>query len=444
MNKIYFTLLTLLGIAFAKAQTQKVWTLQECVEYALDNNISIKLAELQVENVAIDKKDAIGNFIPSLNGRATFASNTGANIDPVTNEFINTTFFSITPGISSNLRLFDGLANFKQLQRAKLSAVLSKYQLDQQENDILVLVANNYLQVLLAKENLQTLLNQHEITELSIQNTQQLVDAGSLPRGDLLEIKATYANEEQQIVGARNNINITLINLAQSLNISAYENFDIMVPELDNPDDGILMNSAANIAEKAVEDRPEIKIADQNIEIAEKDLELAKAARFPTIDGFFNYNTRYSDNDFFNRTLREQFYLNDGYSVGVQLSVPILNGFQVSNNIARNKINIENQRLQREQTLQNLEATIFQVHNDARAARARYEAALETVTARELAFQYAQDRYDVGLMNAFDYNQSQTQLLNARVNVNQAKYDFIFQLKILEIYFGVDPSELKL
>jgi outer membrane protein len=433
-----------LSIAFAKAQSQKAWTLRECVTYALENNISIKLTQLQAENAKVEKKLAVGGLLPTLNARSSFNSNTGANVNPVTNQFENNTFFSITPGASSNLTLFDGLANFKRVQRANLSALLAQYQLEQSENDIMLLVANSYLQALLAKENLKTILNQHEVTALSIENTQNLVDAGSLPQGDLLEIKATYANEEQQIVAARNNVKITLINLAQALNITDYENFDIAQPEITSTEAGILVNSAQDIAGTALENRPEIKIADQNIAIAEKDLQISKAARYPSISAFLSYNSRFSDNDFLDRTLQEQLYQNDGYAIGFQVNVPIFNGFRVSSDVARNKVNVESQRLQKEQAALNLETNIYQAYNDAQAAQASYQAAEETVQARELAFQYAKDRYDVGLMNSFDFNQAQNQLLNARVNRNQSKYDFIFRIKVLEIFYGISPEDLKL
>jgi len=430
--------------AFAKAQTQKTWTLQECIQYAIDNNINVKLSELQVESVAIDKRDAIGQFVPSLNGSANLSVNNGTNINPTTNAFESTTFLSITPQISSRVTLFDGLRNFKTLQRAKLNNMLTLYQLEQSENDVLLIIANNFVQILLNKENLNTIQNQHEITQLSMDNTTELVDAGAVPRGDLLEIQATYANEEQQIVAAKNAVQISKISLAQTMNLEDFTDFDVASPEFDLPENSILFNQPEDIVQKALETQPQIKVADQNIEIALKDLEIAKGARLPTLSGFFNYNTRYADNDFFNRTLNEQLYQNDGYSYGLSLNIPILNNFSVDNNISRSKLNVLRNELQKEQTVFNLKANVYQAFTDAQASISSYNAALKTVEARELAAQYAKDRYEVGLMNSFDYNQSRTQLLNAQVTVNQAKYDYIFKLKVLEIYYGLEPDQIKL
>ena len=443
--KNLFLCIAILGcFAFAKAQTQKQWTLQECIQYALDNNINVKLSELQIENVALNKRDALGQFIPSLNGNANITNNVGTNINPATNNLESNSTLTITPGISSRLVLFDGLSNFKNLQRAKLSALLSRYQLEQSQNDVVLLIADSYVQILLSKENLNTIINQHEVTRLSLENTQQLVDAGSVPRGDVLEIQATFANEEQQIVTAKNAIQIAKINLAQTMNIENFTEFDVATPEFDLPENSILFNEPEDIAAKAIETQPQIKIADQNIEIAQKDLEIARGARYPSISAFINYNTRYSDNDFLGRSIERQFYENDGYSYGLSLNVPILNNFSVSNRISRNKIAIEQNELQRIQAVNNLKANVYQAYTDAQASLASYEAAQKTVEARELAAQYAQDRYDVGLMNAFDYNQQQNQLLNAKVSMNQAKYNYIFSLKVLEIYYGIPPEQIKL
>ncbi len=442
--------LAFLGLAFAKAQTlttsesdSKKWTLQECIEYALDNNINIAQSLINVESSEIDKLDAIGAFIPTLTASGSISTNTGSNIDAFQN-FINTTFVSANGGLSSQLTIFDGLANFKRLQRAKLNKYLSEYQLEQSENTTVLAVAQNYLQILLNKETLRTLEEQNRITQLSIDNTQELVDAGSVPRGDLLQIQATFADEQRQIVAAANAVEIAKINLAQILNFSDFDSFDIVTPNLDLPNNSILDNSVEEIAQNAIETQPSVKVADQNIEIAQKDLEIERARRFPRLTGFFNYSTRYQDNDRFDRDFVEQIYLNDGYNFGLQINIPIVNNLNISNSIQRRKLSIENSKLDKENAIQTLENNVYQSYNNATAALATYEAALRTVEAQELAFQYAQDRYDVGMMNSFDYNQAQNQLLNSRINASRAKYDYILGIKVLEIYYGIDPSELKL
>lgn len=439
------------GIAFAKAQeitetdpADKKWTLQECVQYALENNISVQLQELGIEEADVNLADAWGNFIPTLSANASLASNTGLSFDPATNQPVTIEFLSATGGLSSSFVLFDGLRNFNQMQRARLTQTLSKFQVEQTENDIALVVADNYLNVLLARENLETLLNQHEVTARQIKITQDQVDAGTLPEGDVLEVKATYANEEQQIVTARNNEQIALISLAQSLNINNYSSFDIADYDLEDIDEAILVNPVEEVAETAVENRPEIKVAEENVAIAEKDLQIARGARYPVLSAFFSYDTRYSENDVRERGFEQQIYENDGYRYGLQLRIPILNNLSISNNVTRSKINLERQRLNKEQAILDLEANIYRAYTDAVASQASVAAAEETVAARELAFDYATQRFDVGLMNSFDYNQAQLQLTNARIDLNVARFNYLFNLKVLEIFFGILPEDLKL
>ena len=435
----------LLGLVIsASAQEGKKWTLRECVEYALENNISVKQSELDLENAKLNKMDAIGNLLPTLNGNASYTTNTGASINPTTNQFENETFSSFTTGASSSLTLFDGLRNIRQLQRAKLSRLASQYQLEKMESDIALAVANSYLQVLLNKANLEAIKSQNEVSQEQLERTQNLVDAGTLPQGDLLEIKATIANEIQQIVVAENNIQISLISLAQLLLIEDYETFQIVDEGYEVISTEIADLAPQEIIRNAQSSRPEVKIAEKNVELAEKDVEIARGSYYPTLSAFFNYNTRYSDNDFLNRNFTDQLWQNDGLGYGFRLNVPIFNGLSVRTNVKRNKINLQRTEYQLEQAKLDLESNVYQAYVDAKGAAKSYEAALSALESQELAFEYATDRYEVGLTNAFDFSQSKQRFDNAKINVNQAKYDYIFKLKVLELYFGVAPEDIKL
>jgi outer membrane protein len=178
--------------------------------------------------------------------------------------------------------------------------------------------------------------------------------------------------------------------------------------------------------------------------LAEKDLQLSRGAYYPTLNAFFGYNTRYSDNDFFNRNFTEQLYQNDGIGYGLSLNVPILNGFVTRSGVKRSKINVERTKFQLEQAKLDLESSVYQAYVDAKGALKAYEAGQAAIESQELAYNYAKDRYDVGLTNAFDFSQSKLRYDNTRIELNRAKYDYIFKLKVLELYFGVSPTDLKL
>jgi len=424
------------------AQTEK-WTLQECVAYALENNISVKQSALDVESAEIERSDAIGNFIPSLNANANLSSNGGLSINPTNNRFENTRFTSVSGGASTSLTLFDGLRNFRQLERSKLSKLASQYSLELMKDDIALFVANSYLQVLFNKQNLEVLRAQSTITENQLSRTQDLVDAGVLPKGDLLEIQATAANEQQRIIVAENNVQISLISLAQLLLIKDYQNFDIVESEYEIVGNEILAKSPYELIEKAKEERYEIKIAEEQKLIAEKDVQIAKGAYLPTLSAFYNYNTRYSDNDAFNRDFTQQLYENDGTSYGLQLSVPILNGFGTRNQVKRNMINVERAAFRLEQAELDLEANVYQAYVDAQGALKAYEAAQAALDAQDQAYLYATERFDVGLTNAFDFSQSKVRLENAQTELLRTKYDYIFKIKVIELYFGIPVTDLK-
>nr|WP_297787240.1 TolC family protein [uncultured Allomuricauda sp.] len=436
--------LLLFAVTFSSAQVRK-WTLEECVTYAVENNLTVEQFELDLENAKIDKSDALGNLLPTLNGSTSASSNTGFSINPTNNLPTNSTAFNVNAGFSSNITLFDGLRNINRLNRAKMTAIANQYRLDNLKDDIRLNVANAYLQVVSNKEQLKTFKAQYAVTEQDLIRTKELVESGVVPRGDLLEIEATAANQEQQIINGESLVIISRVGLAQLLQITDYENFDIAEEEFAIPPSDILDNSPKVIFDKALGFRNDIKFSETNVELAEQDLKIAKGAYLPTLSGFFQYGTRYSDvtqipdgNGVpYTPNFTDQLWIFDGISYGAQLNVPIFNGWSTRNNVKRSKISLEKAKLQLEQDKLDLENTIQQAYVDVGTFEKAYIAAEKTLEARRLSYEYAKERYDVGLMNAFDFSQAQARLENAQADVIRTKYNYIFRLKILEFYFGI-------
>ena len=442
MKKSFLLFLLLISTQVFYSQV-KQWTLEECIAHALENNISVKQSELELENSGIDKLEAIGNFLPTLNASANGSKSTGLSLDPTTNQLVNTTFGSASGSVNVGVTLFNGLRNIRTLQRAKLSALAAQYRLDKMKDDISLTVANSYLQVLLNKANLEVALSQNLVTQEQYQRTSDLVDAGSIPRGDLLEIKATDAGEKQKIALSENVVQISLISLAQLLLIKDYANFDIAEKDYEIVGDEVATMDIRQIISNAKNTRPEVKIAEENMNLAAKDVQISQSGYFPTLSAFFGYNTRYADNDPLNRSFTEQLYLNDGIGYGLQLNVPIFNGFSVRSNVKRNKLNLKNSEYLLEQAELDLESNVYQAYVDVKGSKKAYDAALIALESQELAYQYAKDRFDVGLTNAFDFSQSKLRYDNTKIEVNRTKFDYIFKLKVLELYFGVPASEIK-
>ena len=456
----------------------KRWTLRECVDYAIENNITVKQSENNIALSEVDKRGAIGNFIPNLNFNTSAAWNSGLTTDVTTGVLINQTTQTTNGGFSAGVPIWRGLRNQNELRRAELGILASQYQLDKIKDDISLFVINAYLEVLFSKEAVNVAVPQVEITQEQLARTSQLVEAGTVPRGDLLDVEATLANDEQNLIITRNRVRLAIISLAQLLQLDDYENFDIANEEIETlPLLNLADYSVDKILDKAMQNRNEIKVAQTNIEIAESDVKLAKGALQPTLSGFYNWNSRASDRDIIigneidpaNPTrvigqtefsgenvlspnfspeigpalgFFDQIDQNKGSAFGLALQIPILNGFSASNNVRRAKINYEQQKFQLEQEELDLEKIIHQVYADALGSLKLYEASKRSLEAREVSFTYAQERFDVGVLNSFDYGQIKNRLVTANADFLTAKYDFIFRVKLLEYYYGIPVGNL--
>lgn len=476
MRKLFLSVL-FLSFSLVSFAQKREWSLEQCITHALENNISIKQSELDLELSELERRDAIGSFIPSINGSASTNWNTGLTTDVTTGILQTQTTRNFSAGVTASLTLFDGLRNFKTVQRAKMAQLASRYSLELMKDDIALMVANSYLQVLFNKENLKVIQAQHQITQQQLERTEQLVEAGSLPSGDLLEIRANHASEGQRIIVAENEVRVALIGLAQLLLIKDYENFDIKEEGYEVFESQVLHASVNQVVDRATQERYEIKVAEENQRIAQKDIELAKGAYYPTLGAFFNYNTRESgmgrmvsggiDPDNPTRQIGivestgesvvapntvteignplpffEQLSLNDGISFGAQLSIPFLNGFSTRNNVRRSEINARRAGYQLEQAKMDLESNVYQAYVDAQGALKAYEAAQAAEVAQELAFEYATERFDVGMTTAFEFSQVQFEYESAQTESLRAKFDYIFKLKVLELYFGIPITDL--
>jgi outer membrane protein len=446
INCIPLVIILLFGLSI-QAQTKK-WTLEECVKYAIDNNISIKQTELDTKTADIGKKDAIGNFIPSLNSNASHSWNVGLNQDPTTGLLRNQTTQYSSMGAGVGVDIYRGMQNQNTLRKANLSILAAKYQLTKMQEDVALNVANAFLQVLFNKENLKVQQEQKAINEKQLARSEELVKAGSVPRGDLLDIKATVASDGQRVVNAENALLISKLSLAQLLQLKEFYDFDVTDETNVKDENNILAQTPIAIYEKAKEERTELKIAKTNLEIAEKNVAIAKGGYQPTLQGFYNFNTRISYADTYKfengvavaqpaASFGDQFTDNKGQAFGAQLSIPIFNGFSAKNNVERSKVNLEKSKIAVEQEELALQRNVYTAFTEAKGGLNAYESSLSTLEARQEAYNYAKEKYAVGMMNSFDFNQSQTLLSNAQSEVLRTKYDYLFKIKILEFYFGI-------
>lgn len=472
MKKSLYLFLLFFATIYSFAQVKKL-TLEECVNYAYKNNISIKLSELDSKTAAIEKSSAIGNFLPTINSNIQHAWNIGLNQNIITGTLENQTQQNTAVGLNVGVTIYSGLQNQNRLRRANLSIIAAQFQILKMKDDVALNIANAFLQILFNKENLKVQNEQLANTEKQLARTNELVNAGSVPRGDLLDIKATIASNKQNVVLAENALMISKLSLAQLLQLQDFKDFDVEESINNAKQSSIMLENPENIIKKAKQERIELKIAKSNLEIAEKDIVIAKGAFQPTLSAFYGFNTRAVYNDrvigvtpnlnnpfspvgFVNNATRDevvqpnlipvlgnaapvfdQFSDFKGNSFGFQLAIPILNGFAVKNNVARNKITFERSKIALQQSELDLERNVYNAYANAKGAQNAFESAKISLEARQNAVDFAKERFNVGMMNSFDYNQSQSLLVNAQSEVLRTKYDYIFKIKIVELYFGI-------
>ena len=414
----FYILIT--SISFAQ---EKIWTLEECVDHALDNNITI----LQAKNSLLSSKQDIisakGNFLPAVSSNISGGASLG-----------NIEVFPIGIGFSQSI--FNGFRNINLLNQSKLSLERSQFELEKLKDDISLNIANTYLNVLFNKENLELARLQVEFSEFQVDQVKTLVEAGSEPNSTLIETQATYSRDIQNLTIAENNHDLALLTLAQLLQLP-YENFDVEVIEIDTPSANLMYDDITPILNYAMQNRNEIKVAERDIELAKLGTKISKSAYLPNVSMGYGFN---ASANFSNLTQDEQFLdqLNDnkGHSINMNVSIPIFNRNQTKAQVKKSKIQEETTNLALDQVKINLESTIQRAFTDAKAALKAFEAAQLSLKSQELAFSNSQERFSLGALNSFDLEQSRIRLLNALSSSINAKYDFIFKTKVLDYYLG--------
>jgi len=406
-------------VGFSANAQNKKWTLQECVDYAIKNNISIKQSELDLETTVIGKKTAIGSFLPSLNANASHSWNIGLNQNITTGLLENQTTQFTSAGLNSNITIYNGLQNQNRFRKANLSIIAAQYQVAKMKDDIALNVANAFL-----------------------------------ARGDLLDVLATVALDKQNVIAAENNLFLSNLSLAQLLQIEDFQTFEIADVDYQATSSATMLEKPENIVEKAKQNRVELKIARANLEVAERDVKIAKGDFQPSLTGFYSFSSRVSYADRvigFNPNgspilsgplpFFDQFSNNKGHNFGLQLNIPILNGFSAKNNLDRFKIALDRSKINEKQATLDLERNVYTAITNAKAALNAYDAAIAAFEARKEAYNYAKEKYAVGMMNSFDFSQSQTLYTNSQSEVLRTKYDYIFKVKIVEFYYGIPIIE---
>jgi len=415
---------------------QQKWSLQNCVDHALENNITVRQGK---NTLLINEQDvaaAKGQFLPSLGANMGHGLTIG-NAEIFPGQFVDRTANSTNFGLGVNQTIFDGFRLTNLYRQSQIDLERNQLELSRIKDDISLNVVNAYLNVLFNKERLETAKSQYEFSSKLLSQVKELVDAGVQPKANVYDSEATLSIDSQEVTLAENNYNLALLTLSQLLQVP-YEGFNVEIIDVDLPSVALLYKDVKPVLNYAMENRSEIKVAEKTIESAKLGSEISKSGFYPTVSGGYSY----SSNAFFSNLSEDEasFWdqMNNQKAHGFRLSVniPIFSRFQNKTAVAKSKIREENSLLNLEQAKLDLESNIQRAYTDAQAGFKAYEAAKKSLESQSLAFDNSKNRFDLGVISSFDLEQARIKLINAQSSLTNSKYDFIFKTKVLDFYMG--------
>ncbi|MCL1821348.1 MAG: TolC family protein [Prolixibacteraceae bacterium] len=427
------------------AQTQETWSLQQCVDYALENNIQVKQQEVAVQYQESLHQQAKHNRLPNLNGQLGNNYSFGRSLS-YQNTYENTNSIGVSGGLSADVTLWNGLVLQNTIKQREFDLQASTLDLQKAKDELVLSITALYLEILFAEELLAIDENQTEITKQQIARTRKMIDAGKLPRGDIYEPEAQLAREELAVTNRENNVQLVYLNLYQLLELPLGLSFKVLRPEISQLKAGAIQNDAGHIFANALQTRPEIQASQLRIESAQSQLEQAKGSRLPSISLGGSYYNNYNDNytqlvessgSYRTIPLGSQLRNNQRYGFGLNVNIPIFNKFQVRTSIQNAELQIQDYEYRLASARNTLQKDVEQAYSNAIAALKRYISSEKAVLASEEAFRYAEEKFNVGTITSVEYNQIKNNLVTTQSQWVQAKYNYIFCTKIIDFYNGV-------
>ena len=477
-RKIIFSL-SILFISKAVLAQDK-WDMRRCVEYAVNNNISVKQSDLQTRFSELTYKQGKQSQLPSLNFSNNYSFRLGRAENPSTGILEDHNIFTISLGLNSQVSIFNWFSKKYTIESSRLSMEADKAQVKKVQDDIALNVAVAYLQILLSKEQVNLSRVQIQTTIEQLENTSKRVDAGTLPELNAAELEAQLARDSSNLISAETSVQQFLLQMKAVLNLDAGAAFDIDTPPVDRiPIDNLGELLPESVYALALVNLPQQKVIDLRLQSARKSVESARGQMHPSLGGFVNLGTNYvkfKDRRIYNQIVTgysssllranagggvylpielpvikqgtnvigyssvdkfgKQLNANFGQGLGVGLSVPIFNGSALRTSWERSKLFVQQWELTKEQDNQTLKQNIFKAYNDATAAIQKFNADKKSVETAKKSYDFAQKRYDLNLLSSFDLISSQNNLLRARIQAVYSQYDFVFKMKLLEYYKG--------
>ncbi len=461
-------LLLLLNFLNLPVFGQSPWTLEHCIQYAQEHNLTLLQGRLNLMQSAQNARQSKLNFLPTLNGSTNYGFSFGHNIDPTSNQYLSTNYQSASFSLTAGLILFDGLQKQNTLKENNFNLLAAQSNFQKLSNDVSLNIAAAFLQVVYAKENLHNAVQQKAITEAQLENTRTLVNAGVLAVGNQLDLESQLSQQELNRVTADNAYTSARLSLSQLLNMDSL--ITLSVPDLSVPKEDYFKPdlNPENIYQSALKSQPQIAASQYALQAAQKGWSVAKGRLYPSLSFYGSLSTNYSNAvkhitgidtsgyhtvgvvqssfepviapdfsySFAPTPFHTQFTDNFGQSFGFSLSIPLFDAWSTHYGINTAHIGVLNAQYNLEQAEWQLKTDVQKAFADVVAGRNKYEAALKNESAVEKSFDYAKQKMDGGLISSLDFNVAQNNLVLAQSQVLQSRYDYIFKIKILDFYLG--------
>lgn len=476
--RIYVSILCFVLLPLASFSQQK-WDLKTCVEYAMSNNINVRQSEIQSKLSGLTFQQSKTGVFPNLSFGGNSAFNSGNNQDPTTFTRVTENYLSAGMQLQTSADIFNFYSKRKTIAANQWEFMAAQANVGKIKNDVALSVANSYLQVLLALEQVKIASVQIEQTTFQLDNTRKMVLAGSMPELNVTQLEAQLASDSGNYIAVRGNYNQALLSLQSLMNLDPSKPFEVETPSVDQiPVEPITALLPEYVYGEALKNQPQQLANEFRLKAAFNNKAAAKAALYPTLSAYGSLGSNYlsfSKRPIYSKTITGYqstglladagngvFYdvqspvftnadiigyikpgtfseqMNDNFrkSIGLSISVPIFNGGAAKTNLERSKLNIRSIELQKENDNQKLKQDIYSAYNAALVAMQKFTASQKAVDANMQALDFANKRYRIGALSMFELISTQNNLLKAKLDFSINRFDYVFKMKVLEFYKG--------
>ena len=427
---------SILAFSFVKVNAQQVWTLQQCIDYAMEHNTGILQSQLQQQNADYQLKMSQNAWLPTVSANASEGLGFGQS-PSYTGVYVSDNSSSASVGLNVSMPLFQGLNIYNTTKADQLNLQATTQDLEATKRDLSLTIMAYYMDVVYCKELKGVAERQLELSENQHQRTQELFEVGKVPESNVYESAAQVASDRASLTEAENNLMLRLLDLTQAMEIDNIEDFDVVAPDRFMTEDELPLASAQTTIQHALNHQPEMLSAQYKLEQAQYELKAAKSAWYPSLSlygGYSNGYYHYFSNNNINVPFSEQIKTNGRTQVGVSLNIPIFNGMQTKYRVKMTELGIDNQQLNIENTSKKLKKEIQQAYYNAVAAKQKYVSAENSLISSQLAYEYAQAGYEAGKSTLMELNESKNRLYKAESSMLQAKYEYLYRCKVMDFY----------